>query len=199
MPSVPYITFDDFKSILLRLDPWAKLMNLMNKASNGDEGAQVILNYVFHEASREVLSEISEKSGYVSVVCLAIGCPQGASFFGGISTTADVILALDDFLNGNSAEAGKNFAVIIAGLVTPEFLKKGVKTFSKSIKITIGSTGKYYEIGHRGAIKSEKALRKLLAKDIADGYFGQAVIPNAPDIIEQTVKIYNKMVGNENE
>ena len=54
MPSVPYITFDDFKSILLRLDPWAKLMNLMNKAPNGDEGAQVTLNYVFHEASREV-------------------------------------------------------------------------------------------------------------------------------------------------
>ena len=199
MPSVPYITFDDFKSILLRLDPWAKLMNLMNKASNGDEGAQVILNYVFHEASREVLSEISEKSGYVSLAFLAVGCPEGAGVFNGISMAADVILALDDWMQGNREQAVKNGVVIIVGFATPEFLKKGVKTFSKSIQITIGSTGKYYEIGQRGAIKSEKALRKLLAKDIADGYFGQEVIPNAPDIIEQTVKIYNKMVGNENE
>ena len=199
MPSVPYITFDDFKSILLRLDPWAKLMNLMNKASNGDEGAQVILNYVFHEASREVLSEISEKSGYASVVCLAIGCPQGASFFGGISTTVDGLLLCDDFLQGNHDELLKNGAIFVVGIITPFALKTGTKSISKSIQITIGTTGKYYEIGHRGAIKSEKALRKLLAKDIADGYFGQEVIPNAPDIIEQAVKIYKTLEGNENE
>ena len=199
MPSVPYITFDDFKLILLRLDPWAKLMNLMNKASNGDEGAQVILNYVFHEASRELLSEISEKSGYASLAFLAVGCPEGAGVFGGISMAADAILAIDDWIQGNREQAVKNGVVIIAGLATPKILKTGVKAFSKSIQITIGSTGKYYEVGHRGAIKSEKALRKLLVKDIASGYFGQEVIPNAPDIIEQAVKVYNKMVGNVNE
>ena len=70
---------------------------------------------------------------------------------------------------------------------------------SKSRQITIGTTGKYYEVGHRGAIKSEKALRKLLVKDIADGYFGQEVIPNSQDIIEQAVKIYKTLEGNENE
>ena len=198
MPSVPYITFDDFKSILLRLDPWAKLMNLMNKASNGDEGAQVILNYVFHEASREVLSEISEKSGYVSLAFLAVGCPEGAGVFNGISMAADGILALDDIIHGNIREGWTEGTILVASFAAGKGVGKIVQKVA-GISIHVGKTGRYYEIGRKGAIKTEAALRKLLAKDIADGYFGQEVIPNAPDIIEQAVKVYNKMVGNENE
>lgn len=41
--------------------------------------------------------------------------------------------------------------------------------------------------------------RKLLAKDIADGYFGQSVIPNAPSIIDQAVKVYRKLTEEDNE
>ncbi len=73
--------------------------------------------------------------------------------------------------------------------------KEGVAT----IQITVGSTGRYYEVGRRGAIKTEEALRKLLVKDIADGYFGQSVIPNAPSIIDQAVKVYRKLTEEDNE
>lgn len=63
----------------------------------------------------------------------------------------------------------------------------------------MGSTGRYYEVGRRGAIKTEEALRKLLVKDIADGYFGQSVIPNATSIIDQAVKVYRKLTEEDNE
>lgn len=88
---------------------------------------------------------------------------------------------------------------IVAGIVTPKIIEKGVTAYSKSIKITVGSTGRYYEIGHRGAIKSEKAVKKLLAKDIADGYFEENVIPKASSIIDQFVKAYNKLIGADDE
>ena len=184
---------------LFNTDPSLKLMVVMDAASKGDVSAQAQLKWAFHEASREILSEISEKSASASVVCLAIGCPQGASFLGGISMTADGVLLCDDYLQGNHDELLKNGAIFVVGIISPFALKTGTKSISKSIQITIGTTGKYYEVGHRGAIKSEKALRKLLVKDIADGYFGQEVIPNSQDIIEQAVKIYKTLEGNENE
>lgn len=47
----------------------------------------------------------------------------------------------------------------------------------KNISIHVGKTGRYYEIGRKGAIKTEAALRKLVTKDIASGYFGQNITP----------------------
>ena len=41
--------------------------------------------------------------------------------------------------------------------------------------------------------------RKLWVKDIADGYFGQSVIPNATSIIDQAVKVYRKLTEEDNE
>ena len=130
---------------------------------------------------------------------MTIGQPEGTAFFSGVSTVAGALLAIDDLCQGNKKEAFNEGLIIIAGMASSKALKAGVKAFSKSINITVGSTGRYYEVGHRGAIKSEKALRKILAKDIADGYFGQEVIPNAPLIIEQAVKIYNKLMGDKDE
>ena len=180
-------------------DPTITVMRTVDAAANGDIHAQSQLKYAFYEVGREMLNEISEKSGYASLACLAVGQPEGSAIFGGISMAADGLLAFDDLLNGNYEEAGKNGAILVAGIVTPKILKSGVKTFSKSIQITIGSTGRYYEMGHRGAINSEKDLRKNLAKDIADGYFGQEIIPNAPSIIDEAVKIYKKITEGENE
>ena len=74
-----------------------------------------------------------------------------------------------------------------------------ISSICHSFQITVGSTGRYYEVGRRGAIKTEEALRKLLVKDIADGYFGQSVIPNAPSIIDQAVKVYRKLTEEDNE
>jgi len=179
-------------------DTSAKFYNLMKSADEGDEFAKETLKYVFHEVGRETLKEISEVSGYASVVCLAIGQPEGAAFFSGISMATDGLLIIDDYIQGNHAEAKQETIILIAGVISNETLKAGVKCFSKSIQITIGSTGRYYEIG-QNAVKSEKILRKLLAKDIADGYFGQQVIPNSKAIIEQAVKIYRKLEGKDNE
>ena len=190
-------------------DSSIKFMCTVDAAANGDPHAQKVLKYAFHEASREMLVEISEKSGYASLAFLAVGCPEGAAVFGAVSTAADGLLAVDNFItalknsNGDYSDAFKNLAKdgapIVGGLVFSAGAKAVANGVSKSINITVGSTGRYYEIGHRGAIKSEKALRKIIAKDIASGYFGQEVVPNAPSIIDQAVKIYRKLNGIENE
>ena len=83
---------------LFNNDPSLKLMVTMDAASKGDVSAQAQLKWAFHEASRELLSEISEKSGYASLAFLAVGCPEGAGVFGVISMTADGILAIDDII-----------------------------------------------------------------------------------------------------
>ena len=189
----------DSADYLFENDTSIKFMCTVDAAANGDEHAQALLKYAFHEASREVLKDISEKSGYMSLVCLAIGCPEGSTFFGGVSIAADGILAIDDFIQGNYEQAKKEAVVLVAGIIISKGLEAGAKAISKSIHVTVGSNGKYYEIGRRGAIKTEKALRKLLAKDIASGYFGQNVIPNAPDIIEEAVKAYKKLNGDDDE
>ena len=180
-------------------DPTVELYNEMKRADSGDQHAQARLKYVFHEVGRDLLGEISEKSNHASLVCLAIGLPEGSTVFGGISLLSDILLGIDDLSHGNSTEAEKNVAVIIVGEISSDLLEAGVIALSKSIRITVGSTGRYYEVGRRGAIKTEEALRKLLVKDIADGYFGQSVIPNAPSIIDQAVKVYRKLTEEDNE
>ena len=180
-------------------DPTVELYNEMKRADSGDQHAQARLKYVFHEVGRDLLGEISEKSNQASLVCLAIGLPEGSTVFGGISLLSDILLVIDDFVHGNSTEAKKNGIVIIVGKISSDLLEAGVIALSKSIRITVGSTGRYYEVGRKGAIKTEEALRKLLVKDIADGYFGQSVIPNAPSIIDQAVKVYRKLTEEDNE
>lgn len=105
--------------------------------------------------------------------------------------------------NGDYSTPIKNLAangsIIVVGLIYSPLQKYETSKIAKSINITVGKTGRFYEVGHRGAIKSEKALRKLLAKDIAAGYFGQEVIPNAPLIIDQAIKVYRRLMENENE
>ena len=180
-------------------DPTVELYNEMKRADSGDQHAQARLKYFFHEVGRDLLGEISEKSNQASLVCLAIGLPEGSTVFGGISLLSDILLVIDDFVHGNSTEAKKNGIVIIVGKISSDLLEAGVIALSKSIRITVGSTGRYYEVGRKGAIKTEEALRKLLVKDIADGYFGQSVIPNAPSIIDQAVKVYRKLTEEDNE
>ena len=180
-------------------DPTVELYNEMERADSGDQHAQARLKYVFHEVGRDLLGEISEKSNQASLVCLAIGLPEGSTVFGGISLLSDILLGIDDLSHGNFTEFFGNVAVIIVGEISSALLEAGVIALSKSIRITVGLTGRYYEVGRRGAIKTEEALRKLLVKDIADGYFGQSVIPNAPSIIDQAVKVYRKLTEEDNE
>ena len=195
-----FSSIQDFIDLLgLFGDPTVELYNEMKRADSGDQHAQARLKYVFHEVGRDLLGEISEKSNQASLVCLAIGLPEGSTVFGGISLLSDILLVIDDFVHGNSTEAKKNGIVIIVGKISSDLLEAGVIALSKSIRITVGSTGRYYEVGRKGAIKTEEALRKLLVKDIADGYFGQSVIPNAPSIIDQAVKVYRKLTEEDNE
>ncbi|MCR5080013.1 MAG: RHS repeat-associated core domain-containing protein [Treponema sp.] len=199
----------DSADYVYKNDKSLKLMCTAEAASKGDHYSQSILKYAFHEVSRETLKEISEKSGNLSLVFLSVGCPQEAAAFGWISVGADILLAADDFVttlkntNGDYLYALKKLAIdskpIIAGLIFSGSSKAIANGVVKSINITIGSTGRYYEIGHRGAIKSEEALIKILAKDISSGYFGQEIIPSAPAIIDEAVKVYRKLNRAENE
>ena len=49
-----------------------------------------------------------------------------------------------------------------------------------------------------GAIKTEEALRKILAKDIASGYFGEYIIPEiASQIVNIAVEAFEVLVNEE--
>ncbi len=95
----------DFLNLIFEKEPFVKLGRLMEDASSGDKAAENIVKYVYHEASRKILEEVSEKSGNASLLFLAVGCPEGASLFGGVSTAADVALIIDDVLQGCKANS----------------------------------------------------------------------------------------------
>ena len=141
-------------------DPTVELYNEMKRADSGDQHAQARLKYVFHEVGRDLLGEISEKSNQASLVCLAIGLPEGSTVFGGISLLSDILLAIDDIISGNIQEGWNDFILIGAGFAVGKGVEKLTSRVA-TIQITVGSTGRYYEVGRRGAIKTEEALRKF--------------------------------------
>ena len=183
----------------LTSDPFNAMHNEMLAADSGDRNAQARLEYVFHEAGRETLKQTSSTLNDMALVSLCIGFPEGAGVFGTAANVCDFALLLDDAFVNKSSTVKKDAVLFIAGIVYSKGAEFGTKTISKSINITIGKTGRFYELGHKGAIKSEKALRKQLLKDISSGYFGSAIIPSANSIIDETVKAYRKLTENENE
>ncbi len=169
----------------------------VDAATKGDAHAQAHLKYAFHEAGREMLGEISEKSGYASLSFLAVGCPEGAGVFGAISMTADGILAVDDLIHGNIREGLSEGAILLASFTAGKGTEKIVQKIA-GISIHVGKTGRYYEIGKQGAIKTEAALRKLVVKDIASGYFGQNIAPElASQIVEKAAEGFREATKNE--
>ena len=178
-------------------DPTVELYNEMKRADSGDQHAQARLKYVFHEVGRDLLGEISEKSNQASLVCLAIGLPEGSTVFGGISLLSDILLVIDDIISGNIQEGWNDFILIVAGFAVGKGVEKLTSRVA-TIQITVGSTGRYYEVGRRGAIKTEEALRKILAKDIASGYFGEYIIPEiASQIVNIAVEAFEVLVNEE--
>ena len=183
--------------ILFNNDPSIRFMCTVDAALNGDVHAQKQLKYAFHEAGREMLNEISEKSGYATLVFLAVGCPEGAAVFDVISMIADGILAVDDIIQGNIREGLIEGAILVTSFAAGKGAEKIVQKVA-GISIHVGKTGRYYEIGKRGAIKTEKALRKLVAKDIASGYFGQNITPEvASQIVEKAAEGFKEALKNE--
>ena len=193
------ITFNLKDFLNLTTDPFNAMHNEMLAADNGDKNAQARLNYVFHEAGRETLKETSSTLNDMALVSLCIGFPEGAGVFGTAANVCDFALLLDDAFVNKSSTLKKDALIFIAGVVYSEGTKFGGNALAKSINITIGKTGKYYELGHRGAIKSERALRKQVVKDVASGYFGKEVIPNAKSIADEVVKIYKALKEQANE
>ena len=179
-------------------DPINKIHNEMKLADSGDKNAQAKLNYIFHEAGRESLKQASSTMSDMAIISLCMGCPEGTAVFGSMSTACDLLLAIDDFITGNTKQGIKEGAVLIAGLAFSTGAEQGAKAISKGINITVGKTGKFYELGTRGAIKSEKALRKMIIKDIASGYFGTEIVPNANQIVDEAVKAYKIIQDTEN-
>ena len=205
-------SFHDFINLLdIAGDPTAKLYNEMKRADSGDEYAKANLKYIFHEAGRETLKQASSKFNDMAIISLCLGCPEGTTVFGTAATVCDAVLAIDSLVTNlqNSKtksdylNAAKNFGIeggiVIAGIAYSKFTGWGANKISNAINVKIGSTGRFYELGHSGAIKSKEGFRKLLMKDIASGFFGQEAIPNAPLIIQEAMKVYDAVKGSENE
>ena len=174
-------------------DPLNKLYNEMKLADSGDKNARENLNYIFHEAGRESLKHASSTMNGAAIVSLCIGLPEGTAVFGTMSTAFDFLLVADDFISGNKSKGVKDGVVLIAGVVFSAGAKQSTKAISKGINITIGKTGRYYEVGTVGAIKTGKALRKIILKDILSGYFGSEIIPNAKLIVDEAIKVSKKL------
>ena len=173
-------------------------LNTIDRASNGDLSAQTNLKYAFHQAGRDVLNEISDKLGYGSLAFLAVGCPEGAVVSGCISMVSDGILAIDDLVNGNIKEGLTESAVLVASFAVGKGTEKVVSKVA-GISINVGKSGRYYEVGKRGAIKTETALKKLIAKDISKGYFGKNIAPElTSQIVEKAVEGLKKVINDEN-
>ncbi len=187
----------DGADYLFENDTSIKFMCTVDAAANGDEHAQALLKYAFHEASREMLYKVSDISGYASIAFLSIGFPEGAAVTGTISMIADGILTIDDFINGNYEEAITEGMILVMSFAA----SKGVEKIAQKvagISIHVGKTGRYYEIGKRGGIKTAEALRKQIAKDIASGYFGQKIAPElASQITKQAVEAFNEALKDE--
>ncbi|MBB5218706.1 hypothetical protein HNP77_001075 [Treponema rectale] len=205
-------SFQDFINLLDSAgDPSVKVYNEMRRADSGDEFAKARLKYIFHEASKETLKQASSKLSDMAIISLCMGFPEGTTVFGNAAGACDLALAIDSLVTDLSnsknmsdcLNAAKNFgttgSVVIAAFAWGEVTKKSATAISNAINVKIGSTGRFYELGHRGSIKSREGFRKLLEKDIASGYFGQEIIPNAPLIVQEAMKVYDAIKETENE
>lgn len=165
---------------------------LIDQASMGNKSAQNTLNYAFYQANKEMLKDLGDASGNASLVFLAIGLPEVSTVLGGIDTVSDLIIGADKVINGYKNNDSKmrtegwlEIASSTSEFVASEVIIKGITNkVSSSINVTIGKNGRYYELGRRGALKSKKAIQKLVKKDIAEGYFGQNI---APELASQIV------------
>lgn len=111
--------------------------------------------------------------------------------------TADGVLVADDFIHGNIREGFTEGVILVASFAAGKGTEHLVGKVA-GISITVGKTGRYYEIGKRGAIKTESALRKIVAKNIASGYFGQEISPEiASQIVEKAAKGFKEILKNE--
>ena len=195
-PDIPVSSQEDLWNILSRVDSWAKLCNLFRSSDNGNEIAKQRVTYIFQSAGRQVLEEINSKSNDMTVIALAIGFPEGAAFFGTVANITETMMIADDFISGSTDKAIVEAEVLIAGVVLSKSISYGVGKISSGIMITVGSDRRYYELGKE--ITNEKALRKLLLKDLTSGYFGNEILPNVQTIVDEAKKIYRKLEELEN-
>lgn len=167
-----------------------QFFGLINQASMGNKSAQNTLKFAFHQANQEMLQDISDKSGKASLVFLAISCPEASGAFGTVSMVADTLMGIDNIFNDNGKEGLSQLITVAASYGASKGVEQAVSRIA-NIQITVGKTGRYNELGKRGAIKTEKALRKMVAKDIAKGYFGENIAPEmASQIVEQSVEAF---------
>ena len=98
--------------------------------------------------------------------------------------TADGILAIDDIIHGNIREGLTEGAILVASFADGKGGEKIVQKVA-GISIHVGKTGKYYEIGRKGA-------------DIASDYFGQNIPPElASQIVEKAAEGFKEALENE--
>ncbi|GHT80194.1 hypothetical protein FACS1894130_11000 [Spirochaetia bacterium] len=184
----------DIKNFISQFDPSFKLASLFNAASNGDKSAQVLSGYIVHEASRDVLQQISDKSNTATIAFLAVGAVEAAGFASGVGMVADIALAIDDAISGDYKSAGIGAAMIVAGVVAKGIVKAGIdSTVNKGLQITVGKNGQFYEVGRRGAMNSWEGMQKLIRADIAANKFGDIAPEAASQLLNMVKKAYDAL------
>jgi RHS repeat-associated protein len=176
-------------------DPFCRLLDLFHKADSGDQAAKAYLGMVWHQAGRKILEQTSDHSSKATLVFLAVGAPEAAAVSSAVGSIADGLLMLDDILSENYEDAFARGAILVTGVVFDKVAGKALRSITdKAIGITVGKTGRFYEIGRRGAIETKDALRRLITADIAEGVFGQLSVEMAGQLLENSLKAFDELI-----
>jgi len=164
----PFFYLFDSLSLFNIRDPSIQLMNFFRPVSRGDEAAKTYLGFFWHQVGRDLLKEISKRSSQATLVFLAIGMPQVAGGIGSIGTAAEVILALDDFVQGNYEEGFIRARTLVASMIVGSFVKALANMeIQKVIRISVGRNSLYYPVGMGCTLNTKEVFLQKLDSDIA--------------------------------
>jgi hypothetical protein len=188
-------TQDYWSSLAEMGEPFSVLLNLFNRADNGDQAASYMLQYTFHQAGRDALEKINEGSSTAALVFFAVGFVEAAGVASAVSTITSAALSVDDILSGNIAEGVIGIAGVVAGTIASTAISKGVeKAIDNGIAVTVGKNNQFYSLGHRGAIKAWDAIERKIKGDIASGIYGRLAPEAANQIINSAKDAYKAIV-----
>jgi hypothetical protein len=187
-------SFGDYFNILADNIPSINLFRIINSALSGNKSAQAQVGYLWQQAGREILTNVSSRSSQATLVFLTTGAPEAAAVASGVGYIANGLLLLDDFLSENYESAFLDSSTLIAGVILNKGIGRGVERIAeKGIKISVGKNGRYYSLDRRGAMGSRDAIRLLIAADIADSSFGDLAPEVAEQLLNKAMEAYDKL------
>ncbi|MCL2805262.1 MAG: hypothetical protein FWD26_04925 [Treponema sp.] len=182
----------DFWNFIISHVRSINLFWLFNEVLLGNKAAQSQIRMIWKQARRQLLIDASRISSNASLIFLAMGAIQVSGVVGTITFTADLLLIIDDFLEGNYNGGIFNTTVLVAGFISKRIFQGGIRYIGeRGIKISIGRNGRYYSLGRRGALRTKTAIKQQIQGDIANSEFGKIAPSITEQLINKVTEAYN--------